>query len=590
MKIVSLAVFILTVSTASVVAQNAPAAKPPPAPQDPLGLALLKACRDNSLNEATVLIDQGASLEGTDSWGNTPLIASAETNPDLVKYLISKGAKLDTRDKMGCTALVHACWADKADSALALINAGADPNVGSNWKQMPLMYAADHGDDAVVAALLAHHANVNATCGAGSAAWWAVGRNHLSTLKLLADAGADLNLAQDGKLDPNKYHFPLLGSATINGNKEMIDFFLQRGVKVDGVSADGTTAVMTAAAFGKNDALAQLLQAGANIDLARQDGQTALMQAAFYFAPDAIIKTLIDHKAGLNLKDQKGRTALMWACAIGNEDAARYLVDSGADPNVVDAQNETAATYAGDLGLVDLVDYLKAKGADRANLHIIAKEDPPQPLPAARAWALAVSAMYTQKFGYNPKFLGGKPGSTDWVRTMLARDWGIHDRAGLLKELDDLRDSGHHAAYQAEGAKLVAMNDADFDDLLKAHPDEVSRLKAARDSYSRWKDKSGLAWDLCRSAMLVNAGFAVHFIKEPEAWDRLMSIAQQTQASFGSWEEMNDNFLDGRLIWANKRDTRYEALSQLLLNTSDANSPWNQNPWKTDLSAPVATN
>ncbi len=98
------------------------------------------------------------------------------------------------------------------------------------------------------------------------------------------------------------------------------------------------------------------------------------------------------------------------------------------------------------------------------------------------------------------------------------------------------------------------------------------------------KDKSGLAWDLCRAAYLVNGGYAAHYLNEPEAWDRLIAIAQTAQNNFSSWREMSDNFLDGREIWAGWRDPKFEACAQLLLNPHDPNSPWNQNPWKTDLS------
>jgi len=154
-----------------------------------------------------------------------------------------------------------------------------------------------------------------------------------------------------------------------------------------------------------------------------------------------------------------------------------------------------------------------------------------------------------------------------------------------LHELDDLRDKGHHTTYQSEGAKFAQMTDDQFQQVLQAHSNDVTAIKATRTSYLKWKDRSGLAWDLCRSAHLVNAGYSTHYLNESEAWDRLMPIAQQAQKNFSSWQEMSDNFLDGREIWANNRDPRFEACAQLLLNPQDMNSPWNQNPWKTNLSA-----
>jgi len=62
-----------------------------------------------------------------------------------------------------------------------------------------------------------------------------------------------------------------------------------------------------------------------------------------------------------------------------------------------------------------------------------------------------------------------------------------------------------------------------------------------------------------------------------------MDNALKVQGSFTSWQEMNDNFLDGREMWAEWDDTRYEACAKLLLNPQDPNSPWNQLPWNTEL-------
>jgi hypothetical protein len=82
----------------------------------------------------------------------------------------------------------------------------------------------------------------------------------------------------------------------------------------------------------------------------------------------------------------------------------------------------------------------------------------------------------------------------------------------------------------------------------------------------------------------VNRGYILHYLDEKEAWNLLLANARKVQASFSSWQEMSDNFLDGRKIWNEAPDNQFDACSKLLLNPRDPNSPWNQNPWKTDLS------
>jgi hypothetical protein len=131
------------------------------------------------------------------------------------------------------------------------------------------------------------------------------------------------------------------------------------------------------------------------------------------------------------------------------------------------------------------------------------------------------------------------------------------------------------------------LNDDAFRQLLILNPHAV-RLQAERDSYLKWQDRDALAWDLCRSAMQVNNGYAAGYISEPEAWQDQLAIAQVVQCTFTSWKEMSDNFLDGRQIWANLRDPHMEACAQLLLTPSETRSPWNQLPWETPLSLPEA--
>jgi hypothetical protein len=268
-------------------------------------------------------------------------------------------------------------------------------------------------------------------------------------------------------------------------------------------------------------------------------------------------------------------------------DEVRALVDAGADINAADVRGETALTLAGDTGMDSIVDYLRQKGAKRTDVHIIDKGPPLQPLYPAQLWALAVDALYSQRDAVNPKILGGGVTQPESEKERLQRDWGVSDQATLKTQLDRLRDYGHHTEYRERGLELSKLSPADFAQQQASHPDQAANLQLLKASYEKWKDRTGLAWDLCRAARLVNSGFTLGYISEEDAWKRLLDIARQAQANFASWQEMNDNFLDGREIWANNRDPQLEACTKLLLDPKEPNSPWNQNPWKTDLSAPV---
>jgi ankyrin repeat protein len=515
---------------------------------DPKVRALYKACTDGDLIEVKNQVGSGAPIDGqVGTMKSTPLMEAVYTGHlDIVKYLVDYRAKIDQPDSEGSTALLHACWRDYPDIALALIDAGANVNLASKYGRTPLMFAADKGDDRIVQALLDHKAAVDADCGQGPAVHWAASTNHLSTVKLLVAAGANPNLMP---ATPDRALYSTLGCAAANDNLEMIDYLLSQKTDVNNPGADGVTPLMSAIDYGRLDAVNRLLESGANVEL----------------------------------KNSKGMTALMVAGRDGETKCVSALLDHGADPNAADPQGETALTIAGERGNVDIVDLLKAKGAKRTDVHVIPRPQLFDPLPPAPAWAVAVSAIYALRGGSDPKVLGGGEAPAVCKR-MLQRDWRITDNASLQKELDDLRDKGHHAYYQSEGAKFAQMSDSEFTDFITEHPERAVEVKAMRASYIKWKDRSGLAWDLCRSANIVNAGYAAKYLTAREAWDRLMAIARTTQSSFASWQEMSDNFLDAREIWAKERNPRFDAVAKVLLNPNDPNSPWNQNPWKTDLS------
>jgi hypothetical protein len=370
----------------------------------------------------------------------------------------------------------------------------------------------------------------------------------LSTVKLLVDAGANLSLLPVG--DDTRLHvYTIVSTAAETGDTKLIDYLLDKGQSAESADPGGQTALMVAALWKKPDSITELLSKGAKIDA----------------------------------KDNKGRTALMQVSFRGNTDMINLLLDKGADINATDNQGETALTIAGDRGETAIVELLAGKGAKRTDVHIIAKEPPAQPLSTARSWALAVAMPFPQKNGDDPHVLGFHV--TDEELTQFKSESKITDKDSLLKALDSLRDQGQRVPFQDEGAKVAAMSDEDFNSLVTAHPESATAIRATRASYLKWKDKSGLAWDICRAANLVNIGYDANFLTEQEAWDRLLEIARQAQSNFSSWQELSDNFLDGQEIARNKRDPDYDACAKLLLDPKESNSPWNQLPWHTDLAA-----
>ena len=97
--------------------------------------------------------------------------------------------------------------------------------------------------------------------------------------------------------------------AVLSDNLEAVRQHIESGTDINKKDAmSGSTPLISAASFGKNDIVKALIDAGADLNLKNNDGATALHVAAF-FARIEIVQLLIDAGADKNLKNNFGATA-----------------------------------------------------------------------------------------------------------------------------------------------------------------------------------------------------------------------------------------------------------------------------------------
>ncbi|NWR49966.1 AN34B protein, partial [Regulus satrapa] len=122
----------------------------------PEGYSLIKAVYQRRLRLTRLLIDGGAYVNESNSWGQTPLmIACLTQHADLqsaskarmVKYLLDNNADPNIQDKSGKTALMHACM-ERAGSEVVslLLTSGADPSLADHSNCSALVYAINAAD------------------------------------------------------------------------------------------------------------------------------------------------------------------------------------------------------------------------------------------------------------------------------------------------------------------------------------------------------------------------------------------------------------------------------------------------------------
>ncbi|KAK3986844.1 ankyrin repeat-containing domain protein [Cladorrhinum sp. PSN332] len=126
-----------------------------------------------------------------------------------------------------------------------------------------------------------------------------------------------------------------------------------------GATADNTSAFAFAAYGEHEDVIELLLEHGGDVNSAdpTKHSTTALAAAASR-GNVGMCRSLLRRNAGIEIRDQSGRTPLFWACRLGMIDVCRLLLDEGADIEARDGAGFTplhAAVESGQLEICTLL-------------------------------------------------------------------------------------------------------------------------------------------------------------------------------------------------------------------------------------------
>ena len=214
---------------------------------------------------------------------------------------------------------------------------------------------------------------------------------HMDVIRLLLEKGADIESRGYGDCTP-------LQTAVAVGRKEIAEFLLARGAKVDVISKYwGTPAhhamkdnlpemvrwsiakgvdipsLHQAAYYGETDKVRSLLSAGANVNQNDKADFTPLLCAVFGRKRD-MVELLLRNGANIEARSCGYVTPLFWACKRGHLDMVKALVENGAKVNSRARKNLTWGPdllenwtnlhAAAQMGYLDVVEYLLANGAD----------------------------------------------------------------------------------------------------------------------------------------------------------------------------------------------------------------------------------
>lgn len=240
---------------------------------------------------------------------------------------IKSAASSVERNSLLFSASKHGC----DDLAKMLLDDGASLEARDALGNMPLAKATQNGHLNLVQLFLERKAPVNArNLEASTALFLAAEEERRAVAELLLAAGADPNI-------PGRTGITPIGAAAYSGNTELVQLLLDKGADPRIADATGKTALIYAAGRGFTPVVALLIKHGVDPNAAGDHALTPLMWAAGHTdeagAADVkdTIELLVARGALLDLKDDRGMTALMIASQLGHGTAVETLVKLGAE-------------------------------------------------------------------------------------------------------------------------------------------------------------------------------------------------------------------------------------------------------------------
>jgi ankyrin repeat protein len=128
-----------------------------------------------------------------------------------------------------------------------------------------------------------------------------------------------------------KHGSTALHDAAWNGHKDMVNFLLVEGAKLEATNLYGSTPLHAAVCNGKADVVEILLKDyRANVEALNKRKETPLHDAVNCGHVN-IIEALLNNGANIEARDCDGETPLHWAASGNQVNAAKLLLERGAD-------------------------------------------------------------------------------------------------------------------------------------------------------------------------------------------------------------------------------------------------------------------
>ena len=258
--------------------------------------------------------------------------------------------------------LIYAAQAGRAADVAALLADGADVNersAAADGGCTALYIACQDRHTEVVTTLLAANANVDQANSNGTKPLHiATAKGHAEVVTTLLAASANINQADNGGATP-------LSLACRLGHTEVVTKLLAASPNMNQAANDGCTPLYMACFNGHTEVVTKLLAANASVRQARKDGGFTPLYAASQKGHTEVVTKLLAANADVNQAENRGIAPLYTACEFAEAEVVAKLLAANADVNQARDNGATPLLIACHEGHLRIVQLLSSYGARR---------------------------------------------------------------------------------------------------------------------------------------------------------------------------------------------------------------------------------
>lgn len=289
---------------------------------------------------------------------------------EVARYIVKRGVDINSpiSDDDNLTPLEVMIIRRQPEQVKGAIELGADVNKESEHGS-PLFRAVGHGNVETIKVLIDAGADLNAKHEFNRTPLnWAIANGNLEVVKVLMEAGAKSPYTPSNEEYETSDAFTDLIYNCKAGEHMRVKAAILAGVPVNGVDFSGRGPLVVAAHHGKIECVKALLEAGADINMECATSTDLSWKISPLMASVEnleIMKLLISKGARVNQHEPElGYTALHIASLHGNHLSVEELLKAGANINAKNALNYTPLMKAAEEGNLKTVQVLLSHGAN----------------------------------------------------------------------------------------------------------------------------------------------------------------------------------------------------------------------------------